>query len=49
MNEISYAQCELVGGGTVLALLAFGLAVLSQAEAINDFCAGFLDGAGGIR
>lgn len=48
MNELSYDQTQQVGGG-FLPLLAFGLAVLSQAEAINDFCAGFFDGVGGIR
>ena len=48
MNELSYGDVQQVAGG-FLPLLAFGLAVLSQAEAINDFCAGFLDGVGGIR
>ena len=49
MNELSYVDCQSVSGGMAFSLLGVLIGVIGQAEAINDFCAGFFDGAGGIK
>lgn len=48
METLSFAECDAVGGGSVVSLLGLALALVNDAGPVRSFFDGLFDGMGGI-